>query len=168
MPRNTDLAAIKIENKNMSNSTPFEMAVTLGLSATEVMQAAPKAEDIAALPAKMLAMEDVFAQPYLLRMIENQEKRAFMLEKLLVTKSESLKTLKEVYEGIRLEGFGDELFSRIDTLITPDHICYEYRENQELIAAYTVAFTLNLYRESIAMYHLPIQEINKELELLIS
>lgn len=168
MPRDTDLAAIKIENKNMSNSNPFEMAVTLGLSPTEVMQAAPKAEDIAALPAKQLDINDVYAQTYLLRMIENQGKRAVMLEKLLATKSQSLETIKEVYESIRLEGFGDELFSRIDTLITPDHVCYEYRENQELIAAYTVAFTLNLYRENIAMYLLHIQEITKELELLNS
>ena len=144
------------------------MAVTLGLSATEVMQAAPKADDIAALPAKLVDIDDVYAQPYLLRMVENKGKRAVMLEKLLATKSESLETIKEVYDGIRLEGFGDELFSRIDTLITPDHVCYKYRENQALIAAYTVAFTLNLYRESIAMYLLHIQEVTKELEHLNS
>lgn len=152
----------------MSNSTPFEMAVTLGISPTEIMQAAPKADDITALPSKLVDIDDVYALPYLLHMVENKGKRAAMLKKLLVTKSESLETIKEVYDGIRLEGFGEELFSRIDTLITPDHVCYEYRENQELIAAYTVAFTLNLYRENIAMYLLHIQEITKEIELLNS
>lgn len=150
----------------MSNSSPFEMAVTIGLSANEIMQAAPQADDIPALPAKHENCRDVFARPYLLRMIENQDKRALMLEKLLTTKLESIKTIKEVYEGIRLEGFGEELFSRIDSLITPDHVCYEYRDNPELIAAYTVAFTLNLYRENVAMYLLHIQEISDELESL--
>lgn len=152
----------------MSNSTPFEMAVTLGLSPTEIMLAAPKADDIAARPAKLVGSDDVYAQPYLLRMVENKGKRAGMLKKLLATKYESLETIKEVYESIRLEGFGDELFSRIDTLITPDHVCFEYRENQKLIAAYTVAFTLNIYLKNIGLYQLHIHEITKELELLNS
>ncbi|EPR7483941.1 TPA: hypothetical protein ACGSTL_001251 [Vibrio parahaemolyticus] len=147
--------------------TPFDQAVTHGLSAGTVQQRAVEADNLKGFPSAPDEPDNVHDKPYLLPHLEGRPQRIVELQKLLAIKQETLQSLKQVYEGIRCDGFSDSLHRNAERLITTSHPCYEHRDNPDLIMAYTVAQQLESYAKAICLYITHIQEMTNVLDDLI-
>ena len=147
--------------------SPFDQAVTHGLSAEAVQQRAVEADKLKGFPSVPDEPDNFYDKPYLLRHFDSREHRVDELLKLLGTKRQTLQSLKEIYEGIRCYGFSDSLHLKVEQLITTSHPCYEHRDNPELIMAYTVAHLLELYANNICMHITHIKEMAEILDELV-